>query len=195
MSTVLLTLPSLPYRGRKTGVAQCILMTKYSVVRMQHTPARHLRGERLHQDLYPTWEPSWKPSSKDAGGHIKTTCLQNSVRSPGILPLPGQVQTHQSQPPFHRNQLQVLKLRMCFCHNLAVETWFYKAQWLHALPGHVPAEFPREACDLFPEKITFDWDLYTPLKLLQIGGWESEVTGLCLNGSTNLELNTLNHKS
>lgn len=93
----MLTLPSLPYRWRVTAIAQGILITKYLVVGIQHTPARNLRGGRPPQDFYPTQEPSWKPSSKDAGGGIKTTCLRSSGGSPGILPLQGQVQTHRSQ--------------------------------------------------------------------------------------------------
>lgn len=99
-TAVLLTLPSLPYRWRMTVIAQGILITKYLVVRIQHTPARNLRGEMLHQDSYPTQEPSWKPSSKDAGSRIKTTCLQSSLVSLRNSPLT-RVGTNTSVTIFH----------------------------------------------------------------------------------------------
>lgn len=99
MSTVMLTLPSLPYRCRMTAIAQGILITKHLVVRIQHTPARNLREERLHQDFRLTQEPSWKPSSEDAGGSIKTTRLQSLIGSPGILPFWGQVVSSVSPIP------------------------------------------------------------------------------------------------
>ena len=39
----------------------------------------------------------------------------------------------------------------------------YKASWLHFFPGYTRMSegFPDEACGLFPEKMTFDWELYT----------------------------------
>lgn len=87
MSVVMLTLPSFPYRCRMTVIAQGTLITKYLVVRIQHTPARNLRGETRHQDFYSTQEPSRMPGSKDAGGGIKTTCLRSSVGSARHSPL------------------------------------------------------------------------------------------------------------
>lgn len=72
MSTVMLTLPSLPHRCKMTAIARGILITKYLVGGIQHTPARNLRGEILHQDFHLTREASWKPSPEDAGGSIKS---------------------------------------------------------------------------------------------------------------------------
>lgn len=62
-----------------TAIAQGVLITKYLVVGIQHTPARNSKGAMLHQDFHLTQEANWKVRSEDAGGGIKTTLFLSMV--------------------------------------------------------------------------------------------------------------------
>lgn len=168
MSAVILTLPSLSYRCSMTGIARGTLITKYLVVRIYHTPARNSRGEMLHQDFYPTQEPSWKPSSKDAGGGIKTTCLQSSVGNPWNSPLGWAGTVPHSTRIVHGPWSQECASAT---NNLEVEM-ISKARELHFSPEQISEGFPNEGYRSFPEKIKFDGELYATF-ILQMHGFEN----------------------
>lgn len=153
----MLSEPLLPYRRRMTVVAQGILITKYLVVRIQHTPARNLRGEMLHQDFHLTQETSWKPSSKDAGGHIKTTGLQSYAENPWNSLFRREAEPQHSQFLIHKARPQAIKMRMCSA-TTRDQTQDLQSQMTMCLTWLLMArDFPTRHVGCFQKKkITFE---------------------------------------
>lgn len=113
----MLTLPSLPHRCRMTATARGILITKYLVGSIQHTPARNSRGEILHQDFHLLREASWKPSCEDAGSGIKSCTRSLSGRkSLEFSSEKGGHSSIRSSLSGHKVQPRTLEISAGFCY-------------------------------------------------------------------------------
>lgn len=162
-----------------TGIARGILITKYLVVRVYIPPARHSRWEMLHQDFYPTQEPSWKPSSKDAA------CLPSPVRSPWNSPL------GKAGPVPHSTRIMMGSEAESVL--LPQTTWNRRRFPRPGAYTHLDNIWRvlKWGMWVFPEKrkIKFRHHFQITANI-----WFWKLNNRCiLNGSSNWELNTLNH--
>lgn len=123
---------------------------------LAHT-CQKLERRRPPQDFILHRNPAGKPEFLKDAGSIKTTCLRVQVGVQAFSPYKGRYKHISLISHSTRTNCGLWSQDCASAHYLELETWFYKAQWLRFLPGHISEGFPNKACECFPEKITFDW--------------------------------------